>query len=537
MPAPSKYNRVFSFRNFQQTSPASPLPGDKVDAECNALKSTTDQTIDRLNLIQRDDGRLANSSVGLAQLDGALLAFNFESPTSWLTATDYEENQTVFESNKLYLCLVAHTSGTFATDLAAARWEEVVDFTTLITDAEAARDAAETYKDQALAAASSAQGYATAASGYADDAAAAAATAAADTLEGLSSGVTDWYGTASGTNAYTVSANAYTPADRQDGQRFRFRVANANSGNVSLTASDYLGASVVRTDGGEIAAGGWPAGSIQTVDWSSTLGAYIWAGDAPWASLPLLAANNTLSGNNTFSGDNTFSGANTHSGVETFSKAVVNTPAALTSGTSIALDMAVGTNFSLTLGHNATLDAFSNGVIGQEGEIIITQDGTGGRTFAFNGVYKPIGTDAIVIDAAIGGRTVIGYLVLSSTVCLVWKKWMDNWKPIGFYKDFDLGAVNDDSEQTAAHGLGRYPSHVEVWLECTSADLSYAVGDRVSLGGIGGTSTNDNGITVYVTTSAVFVVCAENVRIVDQSTFNTAAIDETKWDVIVRVFD
>ncbi|MCS6281477.1 MAG: hypothetical protein HUM72_12665 [Dolichospermum sp.] len=43
----------------------------------------------------------------------------------WLTATPYVVNDVVIQSDKIYRCLIAHTSGTFATDLAALRWVEV----------------------------------------------------------------------------------------------------------------------------------------------------------------------------------------------------------------------------------------------------------------------------------------------------------------------------------------------------------------------------------------------------------------------------
>ena len=42
-----------------------------------------------------------------------------------LTANPYIINDVVIESDRIYRCLVAHTSGTFATDLAASRWVEV----------------------------------------------------------------------------------------------------------------------------------------------------------------------------------------------------------------------------------------------------------------------------------------------------------------------------------------------------------------------------------------------------------------------------
>ncbi len=43
---------------------------------------------------------------------------------AWATATSYAENEIVLESNLRYICKVAHTSGVFATDLAAGYWLE-----------------------------------------------------------------------------------------------------------------------------------------------------------------------------------------------------------------------------------------------------------------------------------------------------------------------------------------------------------------------------------------------------------------------------
>lgn len=42
---------------------------------------------------------------------------------AWLTATAYEPSDVVRQNGSAYVCLVAHTSGTFATDLSAAKWE------------------------------------------------------------------------------------------------------------------------------------------------------------------------------------------------------------------------------------------------------------------------------------------------------------------------------------------------------------------------------------------------------------------------------
>ena len=41
---------------------------------------------------------------------------------SWVTATSYAVNDAVYINNNSYICMTAHTSGVFATDLAASKW-------------------------------------------------------------------------------------------------------------------------------------------------------------------------------------------------------------------------------------------------------------------------------------------------------------------------------------------------------------------------------------------------------------------------------
>lgn len=45
---------------------------------------------------------------------------------AWLTATSYAKNDLVKTAGNVYICLEAHTSGTFATDLTALKWELMV---------------------------------------------------------------------------------------------------------------------------------------------------------------------------------------------------------------------------------------------------------------------------------------------------------------------------------------------------------------------------------------------------------------------------
>lgn len=132
MTQPAAYNRVASFATDQAAAPTTPLSGSSFDAEFNAIKTTLDQVLANLTLIQRDDTHLANSSVGRDQLDGTI-TLGFNTPIAWLTAHNFVANaDTVFANAKFYKCLVSHTSGVFATDLAAGKWELIADFTTAI---------------------------------------------------------------------------------------------------------------------------------------------------------------------------------------------------------------------------------------------------------------------------------------------------------------------------------------------------------------------------------------------------------------------
>lgn len=130
MPQPTTYDRQNSFTLLAQQSPSTPYTGANLDAEFNAIKVTLDEVLANLELIQRDDGDLANGIVGTDQL-GASVELGVNPPEAWVTATVYAANDTVFETTSLYRCLVAHTSGTFATDLAAAKWVLLADFNTV----------------------------------------------------------------------------------------------------------------------------------------------------------------------------------------------------------------------------------------------------------------------------------------------------------------------------------------------------------------------------------------------------------------------
>jgi Pectate lyase superfamily protein len=98
------------------------FPGQALDVEFNDVKQTTDAINANLKLIQRDDGVLANGTVGYDTLSPALQVAGIAPAFPWATATFYSAGTAVLQAGALYRCLVAHTSGVFATDIAAGNW-------------------------------------------------------------------------------------------------------------------------------------------------------------------------------------------------------------------------------------------------------------------------------------------------------------------------------------------------------------------------------------------------------------------------------
>jgi hypothetical protein len=126
MAQPVEYNRQYNFTNYQALQPTAPLPGDELDNEYNSIKVTLDQIRANLALIQRDDGRLANGSVGNDQL--AAVISGLQPPTNWETAIEYTEGSYVLFGGSMYLCEADHTSDVFNTDFSSGKWSFVFDF-------------------------------------------------------------------------------------------------------------------------------------------------------------------------------------------------------------------------------------------------------------------------------------------------------------------------------------------------------------------------------------------------------------------------
>ena len=99
----------------------------------------------------------------------------------------------------------------------------------------------------------------------------------------------------------------------------------------------------------------------------------------------------------------------------TWTKAQRGEVTALTSATTITIDMADSKNFSVTLAHNATFANPSNDTAGQSGSIFITQDGTGSRTASWGTDWEFAGGTAPTLTTTAGASDRIDYIIKSGT--------------------------------------------------------------------------------------------------------------------------
>jgi len=99
----------------------------------------------------------------------------------------------------------------------------------------------------------------------------------------------------------------------------------------------------------------------------------------------------------------------------TMTGAAIGAVVALTDATSIATNLALSNNYSVTLAGNRTLANPTNTVAGQSGSIFITQDGTGSRTLAYGTNFKFAGGTAPTLSTAAASVDRLDYVVAAAT--------------------------------------------------------------------------------------------------------------------------
>ena len=101
--------------------------------------------------------------------------------------------------------------------------------------------------------------------------------------------------------------------------------------------------------------------------------------------------------------------ASTITAAKTFTAPVIAPVVSLTDAVSVAVNMALGNNFALTLAGNRTLSAPTGVTPGQTGHIYLVQDGTGSRTLAYNNAYVFISGTAPTLSTAANAVDLLVY--------------------------------------------------------------------------------------------------------------------------------
>ena len=107
--------------------------------------------------------------------------------------------------------------------------------------------------------------------------------------------------------------------------------------------------------------------------------------------------------------------ASTITASKTFTAPVIAPVVSLTDAVSVAVNMALGNNFALTLAGNRTLEAPTNVTPGQTGHIYLVQDGTGSRTLSFATAYTFVSGTAPTLSTAANAVDLLVYNAQTTT--------------------------------------------------------------------------------------------------------------------------
>lgn len=130
----NRYERVGDFSDDEQANKGgrSTVDTPQLDAELDAVRSILNVYATAIESIRRDDGLLLSDLIKGHEFSAealTLLAAQIGTNTAlvwrgnWVTAQDYAVGNLVHQGGSTYICVAAHTSGTFSTDLAAELWE------------------------------------------------------------------------------------------------------------------------------------------------------------------------------------------------------------------------------------------------------------------------------------------------------------------------------------------------------------------------------------------------------------------------------
>lgn len=97
-------------------------------------------------------------------------------------------------------------------------------------------------------------------------------------------------------------------------------------------------------------------------------------------------------------------------------------------------------------------------------------------------------------------------------------------------------ACSADSLRNVSHGLGAKPDHVELWLECTTADDGYSVGEQIPVGGSVTAGTSNGGISCVIRANEtqfriVQALYLYGIRLTGTGQFNVQTLNQANWQI------
>lgn len=104
------------------------------------------------------------------------------------------------------------------------------------------------------------------------------------------------------------------------------------------------------------------------------------------------------------------------------------------------------------------------------------------------------------------------------------------------WTEYDLGAYATSTVYTQAHGLGADPEDFRIYLECTTPDNNYAIGDRIlvnaySTGTTAAIGAQFDGLNIRIVTTSALIAYPP------KTGGNAVTLGTGDWKVILRVRD
>lgn len=113
-----------------------------------------------------------------------------------------------------------------------------------------------------------------------------------------------------------------------------------------------------------------------------------------------------------------------------------------------------------------------------------------------------------------------------------WFYWLKNDR----WKETAEQTITNGTATSILHGLNTIPTEVHAFLVCKTAELGYAVDDRVPV--LAYEDSNDYGVQIVVNGDSLYLIVGANgVRIMDRtggSVGTFAAITNGSWRVLIR---